>query len=83
MIEVCVINIGLVQKALARRHSQKTDGTRIHKMDTEWAKGKMVCSVVPTFVFICSGVSVKKIDEVGSLELIFDFGPCRAGKKVE
>ena len=26
---------------------------------------------------------MRKIEEVGSLELIFVFAPCRAGKKVE
>ena len=36
-----------------------------------------------TFVAICSSVSVRKIDELGSLALILDFGPCRAGKNIE
>ena len=75
-----------MQKGFVKKAFSKAVGTRVQKLDSELGgqiKGKMVCSVVPTFVFICSGVSVKKIDEVGSLELIFDFGPCRAGKKVE
>lgn len=36
-----------------------------------------------TFVFICLSVSVKKIDELGSLALILLCAPCNAGKKVE
>ena len=36
-----------------------------------------------TFVAICSSVSVRKIEELGSLALILDLGPCRAGKNVE
>ena len=36
-----------------------------------------------TFCLISSAVSVRKMDDVGSLELILDCGPCRAGKKVE
>ena len=36
-----------------------------------------------TFFFIWEAVSVKKMDELGSLELIFVFAPWRAGKNVE
>ena len=36
-----------------------------------------------TLCLICSGVSVRKIEEVGSPALILDCGPCSAGKKVE
>ena len=36
-----------------------------------------------TFVLICFAVSIKKIDEFGSLLLILVFAPCRAGKNVE
>jgi len=34
-------------------------------------------------VAISSSVSVRKIDEFGSLALILDFGPCSAGKNIE
>ena len=36
-----------------------------------------------TFFLIWAGESVRKMEEVGSLELIFVFAPCRAGKNVE
>ena len=36
-----------------------------------------------TFVAICSSVSVRKIDEVGSQALILDFGPWSARKNIE
>lgn len=36
-----------------------------------------------TFAFICLGVSVRKIEEVESLALIFVCAPCKAGKKTE
>lgn len=36
-----------------------------------------------TFFFIWEAVSVKKMAELGSLELIFVFAPWRAGKNVE
>ena len=36
-----------------------------------------------TFVLICLGVSVRKMDELGSLALILVWAPCRAGKNVE
>lgn len=38
---------------------------------------------VLTFVLICLGVSVRKMEEFGSLALIFVCAPCRAGKKTE
>ena len=36
-----------------------------------------------TFFAICSLVSVRKMEELGSLALILDLGPCRAGKNIE
>lgn len=36
-----------------------------------------------TFVLICLGVSVRKMEEFGSLALILVCAPCRAGKKTE
>ena len=36
-----------------------------------------------TFDSISSLVSVRNMDDVGSDALIFDCGPCRAGKKIE
>ena len=36
-----------------------------------------------TLFLICFGVSVKNMDEFGSLADIFDFAPCRAGKNLE
>lgn len=38
---------------------------------------------VLTFVLICLGVSVRKMEEFGSLALILVCAPCRAGKKTE
>lgn len=36
-----------------------------------------------TFCLICLAVSVRKMEEEGSLELILECGPCSAGKKTE
>lgn len=36
-----------------------------------------------TLVLICLAVSVRKMEELGSLALILVWAPCRAGKKVE
>lgn len=39
--------------------------------------------LIVTFFLIWACESVRKMDEVGSLELILLFGPCKAGKNVE
>lgn len=45
----------------------------------------LFCQVlqVLTFVLICLAVSVRKMEEFGSLALILVCAPCRAGKKTE
>lgn len=54
----------------------------IHKLSLDCTKTQ-VASPIATFCLISSLESVRKMEEVGSLELILDWGPWRAGKKVE
>lgn len=54
-----------------------------------WPKDRAVVRESPeawaalTLVLICLAVSVRKMEELGSLALILVWAPCRAGKKVE
>ncbi len=51
------------------------------KDKNNWYRIKIFFSF--TLFSISTGVSVRKIEELASDALIFDWAPCRAGKKIE
>ena len=75
----CIATLMQAQLNTDQRHTCTHDGLRdMHSYIHTEAE-----PFQNTFLLISSLVSVRKMEEVGSLALILDLGPCRAGKKVE